>query len=84
MRKNLRRTGLLVPVLKLCQLDIIRIFHRFEPVVGGGGLAIMAFKVEFHPLLKARFSKDGMEHSNNFCALFVDSDGVEVIDLNVG
>ena len=44
----------------------------------------MALKVEFYSLLKSRFSKDGMEHSNNFCALFVDSDGVEVIDLNVG
>ena len=84
MRKNLRRTGLLIPVLKLCQLDIIRIFHCVEPVVGRGGLTIMTLKVELYPFLKARFSKDGMEHSNNFCALFVDSYGVEIIDLNVG
>ena len=46
MRKNLRRIGLLIPVLKLCQLDIIRIFHCVEPVVGRGGLTIMTLKVE--------------------------------------
>ena len=70
--------------LKLSQLDVVCVFHRFEPVVGGSSLPIMTLEVEFNPLLEPCFAKDCVEHSDNFCAFFVDSYGVEVIDLDVG
>ena len=49
MCKNFRRAGLSVPILKLGQLDVVCVFHRFEPVVGGSSLPIMTLEVEFNP-----------------------------------
>ena len=56
MCKNFRRTGLFVPVLKLRQLDVVRVFHRFEPVVGGSSLPIMTLEVVVWLPLESSFA----------------------------
>ena len=81
---QLRRAGLRVPELELTEISAAGILHAAHEILGGNGFTVMAREIEIHCPAKAFFAKQVCLHAYQFSAFFVDCQGVEVVDLDIG
>ena len=79
---NNRRTGLAVPAAEMGKIDVGGIFHCLDEVITGRRAAVMTLKVQLHPFLEIRLTEQGVDHANNFCALFIHGQGVEIVHFD--
>ena len=77
-----RRPGLAVPAAEVREIDIRGILHRLHKIVAGGRAAVMTLEVQLHPFLEVLLAQQGVDHADNFSALLVHRQGVEVVHLD--
>ncbi len=80
---NIRRARLCIPSAKLREIFFGCALHRSNELFSCDCAAVMALKIDFHTFLKRLFTYDGVNHSNQLRALFVNRRSVEVIDFDV-
>ena len=80
---NLRRSGLPIPQAKLAQINAGRIRHRRREIITGHRLPVMTFEIKVHAFTEIFRTQQAMDHANDFRALFIDRDRIEIIDLNI-
>jgi hypothetical protein len=66
------------------QVAAIRIGHRHAEIVAGDGLLVVALEVQVHALAETVAAQQGLIHPHDLGALFVDGDGIKIIDLDKG
>ena len=72
---------LLIPALKLAEINTGCILHCLPKVIGRNSLSIEPFKVEIHALSKIGFTQQRMNHANHFSALVVNRCRVEIVNF---
>ena len=77
-----RCPGLAVPAAEVREIHVRGIFHRLHKIVTGRRAAVMTLKIELHPFLEVLFAQQGVDHTDNFSALLIHRQGVEVVHLN--
>ena len=75
---------LAVPAFELGEVAPVGVRHGGQKVVTGDGLSVVPFEVQVHAFSEAVSSEQGLVHTDDFCAFFIDGDGVEVIDFLIG
>ncbi len=80
--RQTRGAGLAVPALELRQIGAVGIFHRLDEIIDGHGLAVVALEIEVAALAEAFLAEQRLDHAHHFGTLFIDSQGVEVGDLD--
>ena len=77
-----RCSSLSIPTLKLGEVNGVGIFHSGDKVLSGDGLTIMALKIEIGTLAETFCTHKSMNHADNLRTLFIDSERIEVTNLN--
>ncbi len=77
-----RGPGLAVPAAEMRKVNVRRVFHCLHEVIAGGRAAVVTFEVKLHPFLEVFLAQQGVDHTNNFSALLVYRQGVEVVHLD--
>ncbi len=79
-----RRAGLGIPAAELPQIDVVGILHGAHEIVTGHGLSVMALEIQVGALAETCGTQQRMQHAHDLGALFIDRQGVEIVDLDIG
>mmetsp|Transcript_54578 Transcript_54578/g.111376 ORF Transcript_54578/g.111376 Transcript_54578/m.111376 type:complete len:406 (-) Transcript_54578:763-1980(-) len=82
---NCHRRGacLRVPALELREINAVGIGHGRTEVVARDSLAVVALKVQVHPLAEPLLAEEGLVHANHLGSLVVHRGSIEVVHGNI-